>query len=232
MPGRIVALGGGAQPLRLGPALEEYLLRLTGRDCPRVCYLPTASGDSDANIVRFYQHFRQPRCQPSHLPLFRRESDDLRPRLLEQDMILVSGGNTANQLAIWRLHGVDLILREAWEAGILLCGGSAGSLCWYECGVTDSFGLQLGPLHDGLGFLPGSHCPHYDAEVLRRPTYRRYVAEGVLPGGIAIDNAAGVRYAGTELVEAVSAREGARAYRVEREAGGGLREEPLLVRRL
>jgi dipeptidase E len=231
MPQQIVAFGGGAEPMRLGPALEEYILHLSGRECPRICFLPTASGDADANIVRFYQHFRHPRCQPSHLPLFRREGGDLRAPLLNQDIIYVGGGNTANMLAIWRLHGVDAILREAWEAGVLLCGGSAGSLCWYECGVTDSFGLQLEPLHDGLGFLAGSHCPHYDAEPLRRPSYRRYVGEGVLPGGVAVDNGVALRYRGTELAEIVTARDGAQAYRVER-TEAGMHEVAMPARRL
>ncbi|HVB09828.1 MAG TPA: peptidase E [Bacillota bacterium] len=231
MSRQIVAFGGGAEPMRLGEALEEWILRLTGRETPRICFLPTASGDSDANIVRFYQHFRHPRCQPSHLPLFRREGEDLRARLLHQDIIYVGGGNTANMLAIWRLHGVDAILREAWEAGILLCGGSAGSLCWYECGVTDSFGLQLAPLHDGLGLLPGSHCPHYDAEALRRPSYGRYVGEGVLPAGVAVDNAVALRYEGKDLVEVVTAKAGAQAYRVERTATG-VHEAPLPARQL
>lgn len=230
MPGQIVALGGGAEPLRLGPELEEYLLNLTGQAQPRICFLGTASGDADAYIVRFYQHFRYPRCQPSHLSLFRREGE-IEPALLSQHIIYVGGGNTANMLAIWRLHGVDAILRKAWESGILLCGVSAGSLCWYRAGVTDSFGRDLAPLQDGLGFLPGSHCPHYDAEPRRRPVYRRLVGKRLLPAGIAIDNGVGVRYAGTEIVEVVTARDGAGAYHVEPEEGS-VREVALNARRL
>jgi peptidase E len=136
--------------------------------------------------------------------------------LLEQDVIFVGGGNTASMLAVFRAHGVDQILREAWEAGIVLCGGSAGSLCWFECGTTDSFDLfELAPLHDGLGFLAGSHCPHYDGEEQRRPLYHRLIGEG-FPAGIAIDDDAAAHFVGTELKEVVSAREGATAYRVEK----------------
>ena len=123
-------------------------------------------------------------------------------------MIVVSGGNTANMLAIWRLHGFDQVLREAWEAGIVLTGGSAGLVCWFEACITDSFGPQLQEMRDGLGFLPGSACPHYDGEELRRPTYRRLIDEG-FPAGIAADECVALHYEGTELVEVVSPREGA-----------------------
>jgi peptidase E len=146
---------------------------------------------------------------------------DLRGLALSHDVIFVCGGNTANMLAVWRVHGFDRILREAWESGVLLTGCSAGMICWFEAGVTDSFGPELAGLRDGLGFLPGSACPHYDGEELRRPVYRRLVAEG-FPPGIACDDAAGVRFAGTELVEVVSSAPGAGAYRV-----GPDGEEPL-----
>src|SRR5438552_12253768 len=139
--------------------------------------------------------------------------ESLRELALGSDVILVCGGNTANMLAVWRLHGFDRILREAWEAGVVLAGWSAGLICWFEAGVTDSFGPQLVGLRDGLGFLPGSACPHYDGEELRRPVYTRLVAEG-FPGGIAADDGVGLHYVDTELAEVVSVREGAAAYRV------------------
>jgi peptidase E len=139
---------------------------------------------------------------------------ELRELALAHDVILVCGGNTANLLAVWRVHGFDRILREAWESGVVLAGWSAGMICWFEAGVTDSFGPELAGLRDGLGFLPGSACPHYDGEELRRPVYRRLVAEEGFPPGIACDDAAGVHYAGTELVEVVSSAPGSTAYRV------------------
>jgi peptidase E len=139
--------------------------------------------------------------------------DDLRELALSHDAILVCGGNTANMLAVWRVHGFDRILREAWESGVVLFGWSAGMICWFEAGVTDSFGPQLAGMRDGLGFLPCSACPHYDGEELRRPFYTRLVADG-FPPGIALDDAAAARFEGTELIEVVAATEEARGYHV------------------
>ncbi len=138
---------------------------------------------------------------------------NLRELALSHDAILVCGGNTANLLAVWRVHGFDRILREAWEAGVVLFGWSAGMICWFEAGVTDSFGPQLAGMRDGLGFLPGSACPHYDGEDLRRPVYRELVGDG-FPPGIALDDAAAARFDGTELVEVISSAEGSGGYRV------------------
>jgi dipeptidase E len=152
--------------------------------------------------------------------------DDLRELALGSDVILVCGGNTANMLAVWRLHGFDRILREAWEAGIVLCGWSAGMICWFEAGVTDSFGPQLAGIRDGLGFLPGSACPHYDGEERRRPVYSELVANG-FPPGIALDDAAAAHYVGTELVEVVVSRPEARGYAVRPDG-----EVPLPIRLL
>ncbi len=143
----------------------------------------------------------------------------------------MGGGNTVNLLAIWRAHGVDQALRAAWEGGVILAGGSAGSLCWFEGGTTDSFDLhQLAALSDGLGFLPGSHCPHYDGEVQRRPFYHRLVGEG-FPAGYAVDDDAALRFVGRDLAEVVSARAGATAYRVENQ-GNQVLETPLEARQL
>jgi peptidase E len=221
----IVALGGagfGSEPQN--PRLERYLLSLVPKRLPRVCFLPTASGDSADYLVRFYNAFGG-HSVASHVALFQRTIDDLRGFLLSQDLIYVGGGNTANMLAVWRVHGVDQILREAWDAGIILCGTSAGSICWFESGVTDSFGLTLKPIEGCLGLLPGSNCPHYDSEPQRRPTYCELVTSGRLPAGMAADDGVGLRYAGSELVEIVSSRPRAKAWRVGTVAGEGLLEQ-------
>jgi dipeptidase E len=221
----IVALGGRG---RTGGPLNRFLLGLAKTGRPRVCFVPTAVGDDPGAIVEFYERFPADACEPSHLQLFGIPRSDVRAHLLAQDVIYVSGGNTANMLAVWRVHGVDAMLREAWERGIVLCGPSAGAICWFEGGVTDSFGPQLAPLHDGLGFLRGTFCPHYDGESERRPTYRRLVAGG-LPAGIAADDAVGVHFVGDELVDVVSERDGSGAYRVEL-SDGSVRETPLAAR--
>jgi dipeptidase E len=221
---QIVALGGGGFSETSGEAtpIDRFILSLTGRDEPRVCFVPTASGDGPLYIARFYSAFTRAGCRPSHLPLFNPPYPDLPDALLRQDVIYVGGGSTANMLAVWRLHGVDAALRKAWERGVVLCGISAGSLCWFEGGVTDSWGT-LRPLPDGLGFLPGSNCPHYDSEPERRPTYERAVADGVLGPGVAADDGVGLHFVGSELAGIVSERPGAAAYRVERD-GDAVRE--------
>jgi dipeptidase E len=204
---RIVAFGGWAEE-----PLWKYVFGLCGRDRPRLLFVPTASADDPRFVVDAYERFRL-HADVSHLPFFPWPLEDLRARALGQDVIVVSGGNTANMLAIWRVHGFDRILREAWESGIVLCGGSAGAICWFEASVTDSFGPQLEGMRDGLGFLAGSACPHYDGEELRRPRYTELVRDG-FPPGIAIDDFAAVRFDGTALTEVLTTREGAGAYRV------------------
>ena len=187
--------------------------------------MPTATADSSDSVAAYFEHFARS-TDPSVLRTFPWPPADLRARILDQDAIWVGGGNTANMLAIWRVHGIDLLLREAWEAGIVLFGASAGMICWFEAGVTDSFGPQLAGLRDGLGFLAGSACPHYDGEELRRPRYRELV-DGGFPPGIAADDGVGLHYEGAELVEVVSCRPGAAAYRVDADG-----EERLPVREL
>jgi dipeptidase E len=208
----IVAMGGGGF-LDGDPLLEEYILDLVGKERPRVCFVPTASADSPTGLILFYR-FVSGRADGFDLTLFDRQVEDVRGFLLSMDVIYVGGGNTASMLAVWRAHGVDEVLREAWENGVLLCGMSAGANCWFECSVTDSFGPTLGPLHDGLGILRGSFCPHYDGESQRRPTYERLIGEG-FPSGLAADDCAAVRFAGTEVAECVSSKAEAGAYRVE-----------------
>jgi dipeptidase E len=205
-------------PGRVHP-LVTYLLDLSTKARPKVSFIPTAGGDSTETLMAMYSRFPASRCERSHLALFNRTVEDIPGYLLEQDIVVVGGGNTANMLAVWRLHGVDRALRAAWERGVILTGGSAGSLCWFECGTTDSFNLlRLAPLQDGLGFLSGSHCPHYDGEEQRRPLYHQLIRDGY-PAGYAIDDDAAIHFEGAAVREVVTARSGATAYRVEKVGG-------------
>ena len=213
-----VVMGGGGfsmEPRNL--RLDRYIFSLARRPNPRVAFVATASGDSRDYVRRFYLAMKQHRCRPSDVSLFRLDADPRPPipRLLEQDVIYVGGGNTANLLAVWRLHGVDKAMREAWRRGTVLCGVSAGMICWFESSVTDSFG-PLRKLKDGLGILPGSACPHYDGERNRRPTFHRLVRSGVLPDGVAADDGAAIHFVGRRILRCVSSRATAKAYRIER----------------
>ena len=226
---QIIPFGGLRHTQRVHPIID-YALTATGKSRVRVCTLATASGDASGAIYRNW--FPPERTWVTQLLLFDRTVDDLTDFLCDQDLIFVGGGNTLNMLAVWRAHGVDVALRAAWEAGVVLTGGSAGGLAWYECGTTDSYSLdRLEPLRDGLGFLPGSHCPHYDGEAQRRPLYHKLVASG-FPAGIAMDDDAAVRYVGTEIAEIVSAREEAGVYRVEPDGENVVRETRLEARLL
>lgn len=223
MARRIVACGG--QQLEHA-SLTRYVLDLARRPRPKVLFVPTAAGDDPANLLAFYQAFAGVDCEPSHLALFHRTVGDVEGLIAAQDVVMVAGGNTANMLAIWRLHGVEDALRNAYRNGTTLTGWSAGCICWFEAGITDSFTPELGPLRDGLALLKGSACPHYDSEARRRPVYAREVAAG-LPSGIALDDAVAARYDDERLVEIVSAKPDGRAFRVD--ASG---EHPLEVRPL
>src|SRR5437667_4600919 len=205
-------MGGGSFSVEPeGSALDAYVLTLAGKPRPKICFVPTASGDSPVYITKFYEAFGD-RAAATHLGLFGRPRTDMASVLASQDIIYVGGGNTANMLAVWRVHGVDRMMREAWERGVILTGVSAGMICWFECGVTDSFG-PLAALRDGLGFLPGSACPHYDGQKDRRPTYQSLVRAG-FPEGYAADDGAALHFIDTALETCGAGRPGARVYRV------------------
>jgi dipeptidase E len=231
---RIVAMGGGGFGSRPGdPALDRYVLDVAAAAEPRICLLPTASGDPEEQIARFYRAYRDLPCEPAHVSLFRLGSEpiDLERLLLRQDVIYVGGGSLLNLVAIWRAHGLHATLRTAWERGTVLCGISAGSMCWFEAGVTKSHGSPRAA--PGLGFLGGSNSVHWHSEPERRPVYRDAVARGQLPPGYGVDDGVGLLFAGTELAETVSARPGAGAWRVEAASdGAGATETPLEVTRL
>lgn len=222
---QIVAIGGLGDEEH-AEMLIRFVLGLTGKERPRVCLVPTANAERPEFIVNFYAGLSG-EADCSHISFFSWPPDDLRELALSQDAIFVSGGNTANMLAIWRAHGFDEILGDAWKQGIVLAGWSAGMICWFEAGVTDSFGPQLDGMRDGLGFLPGSACPHYDGEERRRPVYQALVADG-FPAGMAADDAIALHYVGTELRAVVAAREGGCAYRVE--PGNETAIEPRLLK--
>jgi dipeptidase E len=230
--GTILTMGGGGFSMEPdNPLLDDFLLSLVPGDAPpRVCFLPTASGDSDDYTKRFQHALATPRARTSVLSLFRREHTDLRSFVLSQDIIYVGGGNTANMLALWRLHGLDKILAEALGEGVVLAGLSAGMNCWFQASVTDSFGAEeLQPLDDGLAFLTGSACPHYDGEEQRRPTYLELVAAGRMPGGYAADDGCALLFRNGRLADAVSSRPAARAFHVHRALGVAV-EDQLPVR--
>jgi dipeptidase E len=217
-PPQIVAFGGGGFSMEAGnPLLDDYVLSLTGVERPRVCFVPTASGDADHYIVRFYRAFGGGRCDASHLSLFRRDrgagavEGDLADHVLGQDLIYVGGGSVISLLATWRAHGVDGALAQAWRAGTVLCGLSAGSLCWFAEAVTAFHGPPQRV--EGLGLLPYSNCVHYDGDPSRRREYLRFVGDG-MGGGYATDDGAALHFVGTELERVVCSRRGKGAHRV------------------
>lgn len=228
---QIVAAGGGLLSPDLGNVrLVRYVLDACGKEKPRVCYVPTASGEDPANVSAFFETYGRFGIEGAVLRFFRRTPVDLRDYLFAFDVVHVGGGNTRSMLAVWRHWGFDAVLREAWERGIVLCGSSAGSICWFEEGVTDSVAGDLTAM-ECLRFLGGSNCPHYDGEKDRRPAYHRLVGSGAIGPGIACDDNAAVHYRGTDLYAIVAGLPQARAYRIERD-GDVARETPLDTRAL
>lgn len=218
----ILATSGGRIPGRRTPwevgPLTEYAVELAGVSgrAPRVCFLATATGDSPFAINTFYDAARYVGWEASHLALFPMPNlPDMRGHLLAQDVVWVWGGSVAGLLAMWRLHDLETVMRDVWEAGVVLTGVSAGSICWHVGGTTDSFGPELRPVTNGLALVPYSNGVHYDSEEQRRPLFQRLIADGTLPSGYATDDGAGILYRGTEFIEAVSERKDAAAYFVD-----------------
>jgi dipeptidase E len=226
-PAQIIALGGGGfsmEPENL--SLDRYILAASGASAPKVCFVGTASGDAQTYIDKFYAAFSTLACTPSHLSLFKLELGDWRERVFEQDVIYVGGGNTRALLVLWREWGLDRVLRKAWESGVVLAGISAGSICWFQQGLSDSVTAgEVLPL-DCLGFLAGSNSPHYDGEPQRRPAYQQFVMKGNLKPGYAADDGAALHFVGDRLVKTVCSRPDAKVYRVEKQ-GDSILETPL-----
>jgi dipeptidase E len=230
----IVAMGGGGFQMEPdNPLLDDVVIAAaragSGRDRPRICLIPTATAD-DPDLIADFERLFAPRADPRILRLFARADEDLRAVVLAQDAVYVTGGNTANLLALWRLHGLDEILREAWRAGIVMAGMSAGAICWFEACTTDSFGPALKPLQGGLGILDGSLSPHYGGEAQRRPLFQQLIADGTLPAGYGVDDGAALVFRDRDLVEVVASDPRASAYRVEPDGAGGARETRLAAR--
>ncbi len=215
----MVAIGGHSAQFKgkLAP-LHRYALGLTNKAKPRVCYIPTAGGDSAEGIANFYAGFAADVCEASHLPLFQNTVEDIRAFLAAQDLIYVGGGNTRNMLTLWRLWGVDAAIHAAWENGTILAGVSAGGLCWFESGITDSYAGEVREL-PCLGWVPGSFCPHYDSEPGRPPVLERLVAAGALRDGYAVEDDAAVHLRDGQLVAVVAQVPGKSAYAFSRENG-------------
>ncbi|MGR3764637.1 Type 1 glutamine amidotransferase-like domain-containing protein [Rossellomorea sp. NS-SX7] len=227
---QIIVMGGGGfsmEPDNL--LLDQYILDQSDKKSPEICFLPTASGDAEGYIERFYKAFSTLSCKPSHLSLFKLPTRDLESYILEKDIIYVGGGNTKSMLALWREWGVDQILEKAWNNGTILSGLSAGSICWFEEGVTDSYGEGLEVI-EGLGFLEGSHSPHYDGEIERRPAYQSLIEAGRLKGGYGVDDGAALHFHGKELINAVSSRPNANAFSVQHT--GNIIEKKITIRYL
>ncbi len=215
----IIAIGGAG--LSLEPdhlRIERYILAQSGKERPAICFLPNASADPIEYAFRFYAAITQLECRPSHLSLFRPPTADLESFLLEKDIIYVGGGNTKSMLALWHEWGLVDILREAWERGVVLAGVSAGAICWFEQGVTDSIPGPFTML-PCVGFLPGSCCPHYDSEVERRPRYHHLLAQDEILPGYAVEDGAALHFQDGELLRVVSSRPTATAYWVEKQSG-------------
>ena len=209
---KIIAMGGGGFSARPGdPELDRYVLDQSQAQRPNILLLPTASGDPDDQIARFYRAYHDLPCAPSHLSLFRLGSHpvDIRERLLSQDVIYVGGGSMSNLLAIWRVHKLDEILFEAWQQGTVLCGISAGSMCWFDAGVTKSHGAPR--VQEGLGFLPFSSSVHWSSEPERRIAFRKAIGDGGLPSGFGIDDGTALVFHGIEFVKAVCTQRSAGA---------------------
>lgn len=212
---QIVAMGGGGfsmEPDNL--LLDKYILSQAKNNFPKICFVPTASGDQTTYIERFYKAFKTLPCQPSHLSLFEPEFIDLESFVLEQDIIYVGGGNTRNMLVLWKEWGLDSALKKAYEKGVILAGLSAGSICWFEEGLTDPLNAPLYKLN-GLGLLKGSNCPHYDGENKRKPSYHQSILAGKIKEGYAVDDGVALHFINEKLSTSVSSRLRAKAYFVK-----------------
>jgi peptidase E len=224
--GQIIVMGGGGFTMEPeNPLLDRYVLAATGKARPRVCFVPTAAGDAAGYVDRFAEAFPEELCERTWLSLFSRKVNDLAAFLGEQDLVYVGGGNTVNLLAVWRAQGLDRVLPEVLASGTIFCGVSAGALCWFERGITDSYSPDLKPLTNGLGLLPGAFCPHYDSDWRRPDQFDDFVQDYGGPA-LAAEDGVALHFVDGAMVRAVTSRPDARAYRIE-PADGGVRVETI-----
>lgn len=224
---QIIAMGGGGFLMEPdNSALDRYICEATGKERPQVCFLAQASGENYETVANFYRAFTALDAYPSHLSFFKPHTADLAGFLLAQDAIYVGGGNTKSMLALWREWGVDSILRRAWQQGIVLAGVSAGAICWFAQGLTDSIPGDLTGL-PCLGFLPTSCSPHFDGEAERRPTFRRLVSSGQMQAGYGVDDYAALHFIGEKLERIVASQPQASAQWIEPDSSGGVTETRL-----
>src|SRR3954451_18629058 len=226
-PRQIVAFGGGGFSMeRDNTLLDDYVLGLADKERPRVCFLPTASGDADHYVVRFYRAFDSARCQPSHVSLFRRDGGaaDIHQHVLASDIVYVGGGSVVSLLGAWRAHGLDTTLRLAWEQGTVMCGVRAGSLCWVDRPPSACHGAPQRV--EGMGMLPHSNCVHFDCECEREGAFREHLLDGMCAGYAAEDGAA-LHFAGENLASVVTSRPQAKAYRMRRTEAGRIERRAL-----
>lgn len=214
---QVIALGGGGFSMEPeNPLLDQYILQQCKKENPKICFIGTASGDAESYIERFYSFFKTEQCEPTHLSLFKPHTRDIKKFIMSQDILYVGGGNTKNLMALWREWELDVAVRQAYDNGTILAGISAGSLCWFEDGVTDSYGTGLEPI-SCLGILRGSNCPHYDGEEDRRPAYQAFIRDGKINSGYAADDGVALHFIDEELHRVVSSRPDAQGYRVDKE---------------
>lgn len=222
---QILAMGGGGFSMEPdNPLLDKYVLSLSNKENPKICFLGTASGDAEGYIKKFYDSFSRYNCQPTHFSLFKPSTSDIAGVLLKQDILYIGGGNTKNMLVLWREWGVDKLMFEAYEKGIVLAGISAGSICWFEQGLTDSIPNTITRLNC-LGFLKGSNCPHYNSEETRRPAFHQLITENKILNGIASDDGVGLHYVDGHLEKVVSSHPDAKAYRLTKDKTGVLEKQ-------
>ncbi len=214
---QIIAMGGGGFSMEPeNPLLDRYILEQSSKKRPKICFIGTASGDADSYIEKFYQFFQQEECEPTHFSLFKPSTRDIKKFIMAQDIIYVGGGNTKNLMVLWKEWELDVAIRQAYNNGTILAGISAGSLCWFEEGVTDSYGDKLEPI-SCLGLISGSNCPHYDGEEDRRPVYQKLIKEGIIGAGYAADDGVAFHFVNEELNNVVSSRPQAQGYYVDKE---------------
>ncbi|TQR16544.1 peptidase E [Psychrobacillus soli] len=212
---QIIAMGGGGFSMEPeNPLLDRYILKQSSKKRPKICFIGTASGDADSYIEKFYHFFQQEVCEPTHLSLFKPPTRDIQKFILEQDILYVGGGNTKNLMVLWKEWELDIAIRQAYNNGTILSGISAGSLCWFEEGVTDSYGDELEPI-SCLGLISGSNCPHYDGEEDRRPVYQKFIEEGIIGAGYAADDGVALHFVNEKLKDVVSSRPQANGYHVD-----------------